>query len=40
MIIENKDTDGVSLKNKNQAWLRLTAECNASPLATKQVSDY
>lgn len=39
-ILENKDTDGASLRNKNEAWIRVTNEYNASLLATKQVSDY
>lgn len=39
-IIENRNTDGVSLRNKNEAWIRVTAEYNASPLATRQVSKY
>ncbi|KAF9406037.1 hypothetical protein HW555_013455 [Spodoptera exigua] len=39
-IIENKDTDGATLKHKNDAWIRVTAEYNASPLTTKQLNNY
>ncbi|KAH9641274.1 hypothetical protein HF086_017406 [Spodoptera exigua] len=34
--MENKDTDGATLKHKNDAWIRVTAEYTASPLTTKQ----
>ncbi|XP_047036311.1 uncharacterized protein LOC124642056 [Helicoverpa zea] len=37
-VIENKDTDGATLKHKNDAWIRVTAEYNASPLTTKQAT--
>uniref|UniRef100_A0A2A4JIL7 Regulatory protein zeste n=1 Tax=Heliothis virescens TaxID=7102 RepID=A0A2A4JIL7_HELVI len=37
-FIENKDTDGATLKTKNEAWSRITAEYNASPLASKQAT--
>ncbi|CAH2222816.1 jg8456 [Pararge aegeria aegeria] len=37
-IIENRDTDGASLKKKNDTWALLTAEFNSSPLATSKAS--
>ncbi|XP_039763310.1 uncharacterized protein LOC120636086 [Pararge aegeria] len=37
-IIENRYTDGGSLKKKNYAWALLTGEFNSSPLATSKAS--
>ncbi|KAL0808943.1 hypothetical protein ABMA28_012603 [Loxostege sticticalis] len=33
-IIESKDTDGATLRTKNEAWVRIAAEFNASPHTT------
>ncbi|XP_049872118.1 protein diaphanous homolog 1-like isoform X4 [Pectinophora gossypiella] len=38
-VIENKDTDGASLRAKNEAWDIVTREYNASPHATNQVTN-
>ncbi|XP_049876290.1 uncharacterized protein LOC126373947 [Pectinophora gossypiella] len=38
-VIENKDTDGASLRAKNKAWDIVTREYNASPHATNQVTN-
>lgn len=37
-VIENKNTDGTTLRRKNQAWDKVTAEFNASPLTTSQAT--
>lgn len=37
-VIENKNTDSASLREKNQAWDNITREYNASPHVTAEVN--
>ena len=39
-VVENKETDGASLRNKNEAWDKIAADYNASPHASSQVNNY
>ncbi|CAK1594819.1 unnamed protein product [Parnassius mnemosyne] len=37
-VVENKETDGASLRIKNETWSKISAEYNASPHASSQAT--